>query len=102
MLDGTIQPAALKTLQYDTLEQQFKANAELAGLRDCEGCPYLGQCLAIFRCQQGDMQCLLVLLECVLSSPDCPDMPCVQVIFISCMLITSWLLCCTAARNAKQ
>ncbi len=36
-------------MPYESPEEQGKANAELAGLRDAEGCPYLGQCLAVFK-----------------------------------------------------
>jgi len=36
-------------MPYESPEEQAKANAELAGLRDAEGCPYLGQCLAVFK-----------------------------------------------------
>ncbi len=48
-MDGSIQSGAAKTMPYESPEEQAKANAELAGLRDAEGCPYLGQCLAVFK-----------------------------------------------------
>ena len=65
MTDGGVCAAALKEVPYTTYEQQFAANAELAGLRDAEGCPHLGQCLAVFVQQSpdGTEHRLCILLE---------------------------------------
>ena len=65
MTDGTVRAAAWKVLPYDTARQQFAANAELAALRDAEGCCYLGQCLAVFKHASvgGNGQSLSILLE---------------------------------------
>ena len=47
MKEGAIQPAALKKVAYNTPGEIFKAHAELAALKDAEGCPYFSQCMAV-------------------------------------------------------
>ena len=65
MKDGTECAAALKTVAYDTAHNQYAAHAELAALRDAEGCCYLGQCLGVFKhhSPDGTQQRLSILLE---------------------------------------
>lgn len=65
MKDSTVVPAALKRVAYNTSWEQRIANAELAGLRDCEGCDQLIQCLAVFQqhSPDDDKQYLCILLE---------------------------------------
>ena len=65
MKDGTLRAAALKTLAYDTAGSQYAAHAELAALRDAEGCCYLGQCLGVFKhnSPDGTQQRLSILLK---------------------------------------
>lgn len=46
MADDSIVPCALKRIAYGNEQQQYNANAELAALRDAEGCPHLVQCYA--------------------------------------------------------
>ena len=65
MKDGTIRPAAVKRVWYDSSEEQLRANAELAALRDAEGCPHLGQCLGVYplRTRDPNWQHLFIVLE---------------------------------------
>lgn len=46
MADDSIVPCALKRIAYGNEQQQYNASAELAALRDAEGCPHLVQCYA--------------------------------------------------------
>ena len=65
MNNGAVYPAALKQVRYDSATDQLRANAELAALRDAEGCSLLGQCLGIFTYQHSrdNKQYLAMLLE---------------------------------------
>jgi hypothetical protein len=45
---GCVEPGAGKVMPYHTAEEQRKFNNELAGLKDAEGCPLLGQLQAVF------------------------------------------------------
>lgn len=44
-------PGAFKCLPYDTQWEKTVANAELAGLRDADGCPHIVQCYGVFNYQ---------------------------------------------------
>ena len=48
MDDDQVLPVAIKELPYESEEDQYRANAELAALSDSQGCPYLAQCYAAF------------------------------------------------------
>lgn len=48
-VDGAIKPGAAKRLLYHTAQDWRKASGELAALLDGDGCPHLGQCLAVFK-----------------------------------------------------
>ena len=64
MRHGTIRPAAVKLVNYHTSHQQLLANAELAALKDAEGCPHLGHCLGVFPLRSKSKQSyLFILLE---------------------------------------
>ena len=65
MADGTVQAAALKKVAYSHPVHQYAFNAELAALRDAEGCPHLGQCIAVFKHEDKNEggSCLSILLE---------------------------------------
>ena len=64
MEDGTIRPAAVKMVPYNTSLQQLLANAELAALRDAEGCRHLGQCYGVFPWRSpSNLDNLFILLE---------------------------------------
>ena len=65
MNNGAVYPAALKQVRYDSATDQLRANAELAALRDAEGCPHLGQCLGVYplRTRDPNWQHLFIVLE---------------------------------------
>ena len=48
MEDDRELPVAIKELPHQSELDEYRANAELAALSDCQGCPHLAQCHAAF------------------------------------------------------
>ena len=46
--DGQVLPSAFKKVPYGTYGEQYRVQAELAGLKDGEGCPHIVQCYGVF------------------------------------------------------
>ncbi|KAL3144669.1 regulator of ime2 [Trebouxia sp. C0009 RCD-2024] len=67
MQSGQRVPAAFKRLAYDTPEERTFANAELAGLKDADGCPHIVQCYGVFNdcCPETGKQCIHIAMQCV-------------------------------------
>ena len=66
LANGQVAPCALKKLPYSNGSQaEVKANAELAALRDAEGCPHLAQCYGAFErwCPEEKQHCLWLVME---------------------------------------
>ena len=55
LADFQVMPCAFKKLPYQTTCEQYQAQAELAALKDGEGCPHIVQCYAVFdHCDRAD------------------------------------------------
>ena len=65
LADGQMAPCAVKKVPYESWLHKDRAGAELAGLRDAEGCPHLAQCCGAFEgwCPEEKQHCLWIILE---------------------------------------
>ena len=48
MADGHLMPSAFKKMNYETALERYRAKAELAGLKDGQGCSHIVQCYGVF------------------------------------------------------
>ena len=65
LANGQLAPCAVKKVLYQHWPHYDRARAELAGLRDAEGCPHLAHCYGAFEhwCPEEEQHCLWIVLE---------------------------------------